>query len=180
MRIIIVLLIIIIIIYMHTHSDIIDEYEARRCYQTDLAPPPLPVVLESTVENGFICKSQTSFKLYFSCNVHTSDQVIVWYFNNETVATFGTFYTVGTIFRSYYPASAPVYNITAILMEKTIQSFGEYELPLAVSILTVEPFNGSLTEAISFTVSCQARCEDENQTKVCQMNVAGWYTFLLV
>jgi hypothetical protein len=134
-------------------------------------------VLQSTIESaGFICKNKMS--LYsFSCNAHASD--LVWYFNNEIVTAFLPFDTVGTIFRSFYPALSPIYIITTILTEQTSMSFGGYRLPLATSTLTVQPFNESQSEAIiSFTVSCQAHCEDENYTEVCQsrqVNVAGWY-----
>jgi hypothetical protein len=78
---------------------------------------------------------------------------------------------------------APIYTITTILMEQTSMSFGGYRLPRATSTLIVQPFNGSQTEAISFIVSCQAHCEDENHTEVCQsrqVNVAGWYINSLI
>ena len=178
----------VIIIY----SDIIDEDQARRCFslanQTDLDAPPPPVVLESTTENEFICRDRPS--LYsFSCMAYALN--MTWYFNNETVAAFNVFdahdHVGDNIFRNYsYPASAPVYTIIAILTEQTLKSlnFGGYWSQLLTSTLIVQPFNGSQTEGISnFTVSCQARCEDENHTEVCQsrqINIAGWYRFLLV
>ena len=141
--------------------------------RTDLSPP-LPVVLESTTENGFICKNKSSTLYSFSCKAHASD--LVWYFNNKIVTAFLPFDAVGTIFRSSYPALAPIYSITTILTEQISMSFGGYQLPRATSILTVQPFNESQNEAISFTVSCQAHCEDENYTEICQsrqVNVAG-------
>jgi hypothetical protein len=132
-------------------------------------------MLESTSENDFICKNKTSALLYsYSCNIHASD--LVWYFNNKIVTAFLPSDTVGTIFWNSYPTLAPVYTITTILMEQGSMSFGGYRLPRATSTLIVQPFNGSQSEAISFTVSCQAHCRDENYTAVCQsrqVNVAG-------
>lgn len=98
------------------------------------------------------------------------------------MTAFLPFDTVGTIFRSSYPALAPVYTLTTILTEQISMSFEGYQLPLATSILTVQPFNESQNKAISFTVSCQAHCEDENYTEVCQsrrVNIAGWYYILI-
>ena len=171
--------------YHYIHSDIDDEHQARRCYnlanRTDLAPLPLPVVLESSCENGFICKNISSTLYGFSCKAYASD--MVWYINNEIMTAFLPFDTVGTIFQSSYPALSPVYSITTILTEQTSMSFGGYLLPFLTSTLMVQPFNRSQTEAISFTVSCQAHCEEENHTEVCQsrqVNVAGWYTFLVI
>ena len=103
---------------------------------------------------------------------------MVWYINNEIVTAFLPFDTVGTIFWSSYPSLAPIYTITTILTEQTSMSFGGYRLPAVSSTLTIQSFNESQNEVISFTVSCQAHCEDENYTEVCQsrqMNVAGWY-----
>ena len=165
------------------HSVIDDERQARRCLnlqtnQTDLTTQvPLPVVLKSTVKDGFICKNKLSF-YSFSCSVYGSD--LVWYFNNEIVTAFLPFDSVGTIFRRSYPTLAPIYTITTILTEQASMSLGRYTmLQFATSTLTVQLFNESQTESIvSFTISCQAHCENENVTEICeskQVKIAGWY-----
>lgn len=164
-------------------SVIDDEQQARKCLnlqtnETDLLTPavPLPVVLKSTIENGFICKNKIS--LYsFSCSVYTSD--LVWYFNNEIVTAFLPFDNVGALFRRSYPAMAPIYTITTILIERAPMSFEGYMLQLVTSILTVQPLNENpQAEPIPFTISCQAHCEDKNFTEICQsklVKIAGLY-----
>ena len=139
--------------------------------------PPLPVVLGSTVESGFICKN-TKPLFIFSCNVYAFD--LVWYINSEIVTAFLPFDAVGATFRSSYPSLAPIYNITTTLTQQTSVSVGGRRLRLATSTLIVQPFNESQIETIPFTVSCQAHCENENFTEVCQsrlVNVAGNVVF---
>ena len=159
------------------HSVIDDVHQARECFNLSIgADAPLPVVLDSTIGSGFVCKNIKA--LYtFSCSVHAPD--LIWYFNDEIVAAFLPFDRVGDTFVVTYPASAPTYIITMTLIQtaSTI-SFEGYNLPLTTSTLTVQPFNESHIEVIPFTVSCQAHCMDENRTEVCQRKhfyIAGRY-----
>ena len=110
----------------------------------------------------------------FSCQVYAFD--LIWYLNNERVTGFLPFDNVGATFTALYPRSAPAYNITAILTQMSSVLVGGSTLRRVTSTLIVQPFNESQIEVIPFTVSCQAHCEDENYTEVCQnrqVNVAG-------
>ena len=142
---------------------------AQGCFnlqsQADTVTPPLPVLLESTIISGYICRN-TKPLYTFSCRVYASD--LIWYLNNERVTAFLLFDSSGITFTTSYPPSAPAYyNITTILTQASSVLGGGSRLPLVTSTLIVQPFNESQVEAIPFTVSCQAHCEDRNYTEVC-------------
>ena len=168
------------IINIHTVID--DEHAARSCFnlQSQADTPPLPVVLDSTIKSGYICRD-TKPLYTFSCRVYAYD--LIWYVDNERVSAFLPFDPIGATFTISYPASTPAYNITTILTQLSSVLVGGSRLPLVTSTLIMQPFNDSQIEAIPFTVSCQAHCEDRNFTEVCQsrhVNVAGWYSTHLV
>ena len=159
---------------MYTHTVIDDVHQARECFNLSIGVDvPLPVVLESTLESGFICENKKP--LYtFSCSVYAPD--LIWYLNDEIVTAFLPFDRVGNTFSVSYPASAPSYTITAILTQQASVYFGGNNLPLTTSTLIVQQFNESQITVIPFTVSCHAHCVDENRTEICQrkhFNVAG-------
>ena len=137
---------------------------------------PSPVVLESTITNdNFICKDRPT--LYtFSCTVYGSD--LIWHFNRERVGGFQSFDGIGARFSKSYPQAAPVYNVTAILVLVSNGTFSRYDVPFCVSILTIQSFSESQTDApvIPFNVSCHTFCNNENRTEVCRVKgyqVAG-------
>ena len=128
-------------------------------------------MLESTIANDkFICKDKPT--LYtFSCTLYGDD--LIWYFNREKVTAFLPHDLVGHTFGMSYPPSAPVYNITAMLTLVSNETFSRYNAPYCVSILTVQSFNESQTDApvMPFNVSCRTHCEDERHTEVCQVKI---------
>ena len=154
-----------------------DDYQADECLGLSIdIEAPSPVVLESTITNNdFICKDRPT--LYtFSCTVYGSE--LVWHFNRERVGGFQSFDTIGTRFSKPYPQEAPVYNVTAMLTLVSNETFSRYNVSFCVSILTMQSFNESQTDApvIPFNVSCQTFCKNENRTEVCRVKdyqVAG-------
>ena len=126
--------------------------------------PPSPINLKATVEGDFICKDKPL--LYsFSCTLYGYD--LIWHFDNEIVTAFLPNDTAqfGNNFRVFqYPLSAPKYNITAVLIQLSTATVSRYNAPLRISVLTVQPFNESEIQVLSFTVSCQTHCQDANQT----------------
>ena len=139
-------------------------------------------MLESTISTGdFICKEKPTLYTFF-CTAYGSN--LVWHFNGENVAGFLSNDAIGTTFSKSYPPSAPVYNITAILALVSNETFSRYDVPFCVSILTIQSFNESQTDApvIPFNVSCQTYCADKHRTEVCQVKdyqVAGTH-FVIV
>ena len=162
------------------HTVIEDEYQAVECLNLSAiytdggrGTVPLPIVLDSTIERGFICENVKA--LYaFSCSIYTYD--LIWHINDQILAVLFPSDSIGTVFSRSFPVSAPAYNLTVILSQRSSMFIGEYSLPLTTSILIVQPFNESENEAIPFTVTCQSHCRDKNSTTVCQrkhFNVAG-------
>ena len=71
-----------------------------------------------------------------------------------------------------------VYSVTATLTLVSNQTLSRYNVPFCVSILTIQSFDESQTDApvIPFNVSCLTFCENENRTEVCRVKgyqVAG-------
>ena len=157
--------------YLKSHDAVLtDDYQADECLGLPSGiEAPSPVVLESTINNdNFICKDRPI--LYtFSCTVYGSD--LIWHFNQERVGGFQSFDGIGATFSKSYPRSSPVYSIIVMLTLVSNGTFSRYNVPFCVSILTIQSFNESQTDApvIPFNVSCQTFCEDEHRTKVCQV-----------
>ena len=162
---------------MNHDAVLTDDYQANECLGLlidDKAPSP--VVLESTITNdNFVCKDRPT--LYtFSCTVYGSE--LIWHFNRERIGGFQSFDGIGAIFSKPYPQAAPVYNVTIMLTLVSSETFSRYDVPFCVSILTIQSFNESQTDApvIPFNVSCHTFCNNENRTEVCRVNdyqVAG-------
>lgn len=144
-----------------------DQLEAKECLNlTDSnITAPSPVVVESTIPGNFVCQDQEP--LYtFSCTLYGYD--LIWFFDDVLVTAFLPQDPVGHFRNISYPAVAPVYNITVMLTQVSLETVSRYNAPFCVSILIVQPFNENNIEVVPFTVSCQTHCEDENRTEVCQ------------
>ena len=140
-------------------------------------------MLESTIDNDdFICKNKPT--LYtFSCTLYGAD--LTWYFNRKTVTSFQEYDELGRTFSMPYPKSSPVYNITAMLTLISNETYSRYNVPFCVSILTVQSFNESQTDApvIPFNVSCLTHCETEGHPEICQVKtyqVAGSPSIIVI
>lgn len=163
-------LILLVYHYLHAHAMLSYRRQIPGCRVFDVTP--LPVVLDSTIESGFICK--TVKVLYtFSCSIHTSDLVLQW---SASGCLFFlliklVLYSADHFQTQRQPTTSQYYSHKKTLV-------GEYGLPLTTStlILIVQPFNESENEVILFSISCQSHCIDENNTAVCKtkyFNVAG-------
>ena len=162
------------------HSVIDNDNEAKECLNlTNIdTEVPLPVILNQSQiiieDNDFICDNKPPFYT-FSCTLYGDD--LIWYFNNERVGGFLPDDPVGHHFIGSFPSSAPVYNVTAVLIR--IVPVSEYNVPFCVSVLIVQPYSKSQLQVMPFNVSCQGHCADDNHTEVCQAKsykVAGTIT----
>jgi hypothetical protein len=131
--------------------------------------PPSPIILETTVEDDFICKDKPVF-YSFSCTLYGFS--LVWYFDNETLTSFHP-NDKDHIRVFQYPPSAPIYNITTVLTQVSNATVSRYNAPFCVSVLTVHAFNESEIQVLPFTVSCQTHCEDATNTAICQTKHYG-------
>lgn len=152
---------------MFLYVAIDDELQARKCLNLNNSniTAPSPVVLESSIPENFVCQDQEPLYV-FSCTLYGND--VVWFFEDVLVTAFLPADPVGYSRSISYPESAPVYNITVILTQVSLEAISRYNAPVHVSILIVQTFSENNIEVVPFAVSCQTHCQDENRTEVCQ------------